>query len=167
MGDLTIKQENFCQAYIVTGNASEAYRRAYNVAKMKPAGIADNASKLLASTNIALRIESLCAAQVERHLDTVEDIARMLHDDRAYARLRGSPAAAVSATMGLAKLRGFFCEKVHHPAPVEVDLLADVSDEEAANLLADRMIEAFTKRQAERAKDRLKSSNGSHSCQFS
>jgi phage terminase small subunit len=36
---LTVKQENFCLAYMETGNASEAYRRAYNAGKMKPAVI--------------------------------------------------------------------------------------------------------------------------------
>ena len=30
MNELTQKQENFCLAYIETGNASEAYRKAYN-----------------------------------------------------------------------------------------------------------------------------------------
>lgn len=34
MASLTIKQEAFCQAYIETGNASEAYRTAYAADKM-------------------------------------------------------------------------------------------------------------------------------------
>ena len=33
---LTPKQEAFCYGYIETGNASEAYRKAYITAKMKP-----------------------------------------------------------------------------------------------------------------------------------
>jgi len=34
MISLTIKQEAFCQAYIETGNASEAYRTAYAADKI-------------------------------------------------------------------------------------------------------------------------------------
>ena len=33
MGNLTPKQEKFCQKYIEMGNASEAYRQAYNASK--------------------------------------------------------------------------------------------------------------------------------------
>lgn len=37
MSELTIKQEkNFCLYHVETGNASEAYRRAYNTDGMKP-----------------------------------------------------------------------------------------------------------------------------------
>ena len=32
---LTVKQYNFCQQYMLTGNASEAYRLSYNAANMK------------------------------------------------------------------------------------------------------------------------------------
>ena len=42
MNELTQKQENFCLAYIETGNASEAYRKAYNAAEIargKAAGL--------------------------------------------------------------------------------------------------------------------------------
>ena len=37
---LTLKQENFCQYYVdIEGNASEAYRMAYNASKMKVYGL--------------------------------------------------------------------------------------------------------------------------------
>lgn len=42
---LTIKQEAFARAYVETGNASEAYRRAYDAARMKPEVIAVKASE--------------------------------------------------------------------------------------------------------------------------
>jgi phage terminase small subunit len=41
---LTQRQETFCLAYIETRNASEAYRRAYNAGKMKPATVNKRAS---------------------------------------------------------------------------------------------------------------------------
>ena len=37
---LTAKQEAFARAYVETGNASEAYRRAYNAENMKQESIA-------------------------------------------------------------------------------------------------------------------------------
>lgn len=60
MPDLTPKQEAFVGAYIETGNATEAYRRSYDVkATTKEVTIRVNAAKLLADTNIALRIQTL------------------------------------------------------------------------------------------------------------
>ena len=45
---LTIKQEAFARAYVETGNASEAYRLAYDAARMKPEVIAVKASEFCA-----------------------------------------------------------------------------------------------------------------------
>lgn len=36
---LTPKQARFCQAYLETGNASEAYRQAYDASRMKAASV--------------------------------------------------------------------------------------------------------------------------------
>ena len=49
----TPKQERFVAEYIRTANASEAYRLAYKVGKMKPATINHNAFDLLQNPNIA------------------------------------------------------------------------------------------------------------------
>lgn len=56
---LTAKQENFCLAYLETGNASEAYRRAYSAEKMKPETIHKRASELLADGEVSGRIAEL------------------------------------------------------------------------------------------------------------
>ena len=56
---LTIKQENFCLAYFKTGNASEAYREAYDVSKMKPETINRRAHDLVYNGKIKARIEDL------------------------------------------------------------------------------------------------------------
>lgn len=59
---LTQKQELFCNYYVECGaNASEAYRRAYDVSKMKDESINVNASKLRANTKVAQRIKALQA----------------------------------------------------------------------------------------------------------
>lgn len=56
---LTIKQENFCNFYLESGNASEAYRRAYNCGRMKVKQIWEESSKLLASPKVAQRVKEL------------------------------------------------------------------------------------------------------------
>ena len=111
---LTPKQEAFCQAYIETGNASEAYRRSYSVERMKPNVVNVKACQLLATANISVRVAELKAMHAERHAMTVDDIAEMLKQDRQFAREMSTPAAAVSATMGLAKLYGHLRDKVDH-----------------------------------------------------
>jgi phage terminase small subunit len=56
---VTAKQELFCLAYIETGNASEAYRRSYSCKGSKPNSIHVSACQLLASPNVALRVNEL------------------------------------------------------------------------------------------------------------
>lgn len=56
---LTPKQEAFCLAYLETGNASEAYRRAYSAQNMKPESVAVAASRALSNAKVALRISEL------------------------------------------------------------------------------------------------------------
>jgi phage terminase small subunit len=115
---LTPKQEAFCLAYVETGNASEAYRRAYDASNSKPDSINVAASKLLADGKIKLRVADLKQSHVDRHNVTVDDIRKMLLDDRAFARDLETPAAAVSATMGLAKLYGHLTDKVQHSGQI-------------------------------------------------
>ncbi|MFR4026934.1 MAG: terminase small subunit [Alistipes indistinctus] len=56
---LTIKQEKFCNKYLECGNASEAYRYAYDCSKMSDNSVWCNASQLLADTKVAQRLEYL------------------------------------------------------------------------------------------------------------
>lgn len=122
---MTPKQEKFCALYIELGNASEAYRQAYDAARMKPESIAVQAAKMLASPKIALKVEMLKAQHAERHDMTVDRIRDMLLEDRDFARRMETPAAAVSATMGLAKLYGHLREKVEHSGGVAIKVSAE------------------------------------------
>lgn len=57
---LTPKQQRFCEEYIKTGNASEAYRIAYPTSvNWKPDTVKVNASKLLSDTNISLTVKAM------------------------------------------------------------------------------------------------------------
>lgn len=63
---LTPKQENFCMAYIESGNASAAYRQSYLAEKMKPETVNRKATELMANGKIAARVELLQEAAKER-----------------------------------------------------------------------------------------------------
>lgn len=56
---LTPKQEAFCNYYIETGNASEAYRRAFCCEKMSSKTVRVKASLLLTKDNIRVTVEKL------------------------------------------------------------------------------------------------------------
>ena len=56
---ITVKQENFCNKYIETGNASEAYRFAFSCAKMKDKTVWEMASRLLNKVKVDARIKEL------------------------------------------------------------------------------------------------------------
>ena len=126
MEKLTQKQEAFARAYVETGNASEAYRRAYDAARMKPEAIHVNASKLLADTKVALRVDALQAKHAKRHDITVDRITEMLLDDRTLARSNDQPAAAVSAAMGIAKLHGLIIDKSKVELATHEDALTEL-----------------------------------------
>ena len=118
---LTAKQEAFARAYIETGNASEAYRRAYDVENCKPEGIWVNACKLLKSANVSLRVEQLKAEVAERHDITVDLITDGYLEAAELARATASAQALTGAYTALAKLHGLIVDKSQNTS-VTVDL---------------------------------------------
>lgn len=57
---LTAKQEAFSQEYVRNGgDASAAYRKAYDASRMKPESVNVNASKLLKNAKVAPRVAEL------------------------------------------------------------------------------------------------------------
>lgn len=106
---LTPKQEKFCQLYIELGNASEAYRQSYSAGKMKPEAVHVQAARLQDNPKIALRIIELQAEHAQRHRVTVDDLLVELEEARraALSAETVQASAAVTATMGKAKLLGF------------------------------------------------------------
>ena len=61
---LTQKQEAFALAYFETGNASEAYRRSYNAANMKPETVTNKAHALIKRGDVRARLDELNASAV-------------------------------------------------------------------------------------------------------
>lgn len=129
MNNLTPKQEKFAQLYVELGNASEAYREAYD-SKAKPECVHVNASKLLSDARVSLRVSELKGEVIERHRVTVDSLMEELEEARQLALATDAPAPAVSATMGKAKLAGLDKQIIDHTssdgslAPTRIELVA-------------------------------------------
>ena len=112
-GDLTIKQDKFCRAYIgpAEGNASEAYRTAYNTQNCSMSTVNRNAKALLDDSKIAARVDQLKAEQANQNAITIEEITAGLRRAAESAAAAGHESAATQALLGLAKLGGLLVEK--------------------------------------------------------
>ena len=108
---LTPKQESFCLFYLETGNASEAYRRAYSCQKMKPETINRTAKGMLDNPKIAARLAELRAPVVKKAQITLEGHLADLKRLRDKAERDGKFSAAVTAEMARGKASGLYVEK--------------------------------------------------------
>jgi phage terminase small subunit len=106
-------RERFAQEYHATGNASEAFRRAKPAArKWKENSINSRACQMLTEAKVQQRLEELQAEAAERHGTTIDSLTTELEAARDGAMSTGQFSAAVSATMGKAKLHGLVKDKV-------------------------------------------------------
>ena len=105
---MTPKQEQFARLYVETGNASEAYRQAYNTDNMKPETVTNEAYKLLQDPDISAMVDGLKEEARRRHAVTVGDLLHELEQARAAALAAPTPqsSAAVSANDGQGKNAG-------------------------------------------------------------
>lgn len=78
---LTLKQEKFCQYYVdIDGNASEAYRMAYDCSKMKQESIWRNAHALMQSIKVSTRIKEIREKRAKESEVKRETVERVLMD---------------------------------------------------------------------------------------
>ena len=89
---LTIKQEKFCNYYIETGNASEAYRRAYDCKNMSEKAIWENASKLLNNTKVAPRVKEL-----QDELKDISDMHNTWIERKDFEKLTPKQKSAIKS----------------------------------------------------------------------
>ncbi len=110
-GKLTLKQDLFVLAYIETGNATEAYRQAYDVVKWKPQSVNRCAHAMMANIKIVSSVAERRAAHAKRHNVTLDSLTIELEEARKLAMTaREGAAAAVAAVMGKGKLHGLIQE---------------------------------------------------------
>ena len=108
---LTPKQENFCLAYLETGNASEAYRRVYNAQKMKEGTIAKRAHELLSNGKITGRVEALRKPVAEAAQVTLGEHLQQLADLRDKATAAEQFGPAITAEVNRGKAAGLYVER--------------------------------------------------------
>lgn len=117
---LTQKQETFCLEYLKAGNASEAYRMAYDAKSMKPASIHRRAKELMHNGKIAARVAELRAPATKNAQITLGSHLRRLSLLRKKAEKLGQMSAAIAAEVARGKAAGLYVEKVEHTGDVGV-----------------------------------------------
>lgn len=104
---LTEKQEAFALAYFETGNAAEAYRRAYDVDDgAKDGWLYVEACQLLDHPKVSLRLNELRSKAEELAIYSVLEASAAYEKARKIAEEERNPAAMVSAITGRVKLFG-------------------------------------------------------------
>ena len=99
------KHERFAQLLAKGSTADDAYSEAGYTPDRK------NAARLTTNDGVRTRLRELQERAAMKVEMTVADIVRQLAEDRDFARECGSAAAAVSASLGQAKVLGLVVER--------------------------------------------------------
>jgi len=104
--ELTDKQEQYCQHYVVCMNQSTAYRLAYDAESMNSNSVAREACLLHSNPNVTQRIKELQKEAYERNKATIDelvntlsnmvrfDIAELYDDNGNLLPIKGMPLIA-------------------------------------------------------------------------
>lgn len=113
---ITQKQRAYCLAFMETGNSSEAYRRSYDASGMTTASVNRCAKDVYDNVNVSAMIEQLRKKAMKRNEITVDTLLDELEEARKAAldADTAQSSAAVSATMGKARLLGLDKKIVDH-----------------------------------------------------
>ena len=113
---ITQKQRAYCLAFMETGNSSEAYRRSYETSGMTTASVNRCAKDVYDNVNVSAMIEQLRKKAMKRNEITVDTLLDELEEARkaALEADTAQSSAAVSATMGKARLLGLDKKIVDH-----------------------------------------------------
>lgn len=132
--NLTPQQQQFCQHYLQSNDASAAYRQAYKSDSLTAQGIAAKAQALLQQDKVQQHLQQLRTRQGILHGMSIEALLAELEQARQLAldlKIHDKPqiSSAISATLGKAKLLGldkqlFDCnstgETVEKPTIIEL-----------------------------------------------
>ena len=128
---LTPKESAFARLYVETGNATEAYRQAYDH-NGNDATACRGAHDVLHRPTVEAYVAGLQAEHRTRHNVTVDRLTEELEIARQLALQNKSASAAVSATMGKARLHGLLVDKqeqIQRPS-VSFQMILPKADEE-------------------------------------
>lgn len=108
---LTTKQEAFCLAYIESGSASDAYRKAGYSPKMSDKTVWEESCRLLKNPKVAARVQELRQPAAEAAGITLESHLADLERLRDLAKERHQYSAAIAAEIARGKAAGVHVEK--------------------------------------------------------
>ena len=111
LAGLTPKQEAFCLEYLKCGNASEAYRAAYDAGDMKPATINRKAKELMDNGKITARLNVLRQPAVEAAQLTLQEHLSALASLRDKAAMAEKYEPAVKAEELRGKASGHYVDR--------------------------------------------------------
>ena len=127
------RHERFAMALTEGNSVIDAYRTAGYAPNT------GNACRMKADERIRSRVAELRSENRRRHAENIDALITELEEDRNLARRRGNASAAVSATMGIARLQGLL------DAEGSVFLSTDeVHDLPSAVLAATRAVDAVS-----------------------
>ncbi len=108
--------------FIETGNATEAYRQAYNVENMKETTINRNACEILGNNKITTRLDELNEYHQKRHSINVDTLTTK-YMTIYHLHYKDNPGPAKGALDSLAKLHGFMVERgvISHTGHIKHD----------------------------------------------
>ena len=109
---LTAKQEAFAAAVASGKTQADAYRLAYDAENMKESTLWSNASRLMADSKVAARVEDLRKQLENKQLWTREMSVKAL----IGAYKEGNPTAKIAAVKELNAMHGF-------NAPTKLDVI--------------------------------------------
>lgn len=114
--NMTPKQIAFCQAYLETGDASEAWRRSYDASKSNKNSVNRRGHEMLQHSKVIAYLAEERAHIMARHRITVDDLLSELEEARTAALGADTvqSSVAVSATMSKAKLLGLDKQIIDH-----------------------------------------------------
>jgi hypothetical protein len=137
---LTMKEEQFCDAFLVSGDASQSYRAAYNASPRRSGGwVRREAYRLLHKPHIRSRIEALRKKTEASAVYTANEAFRDAGMAFDLARNHEQPSAMVSAVTLRARLAGLMVDKQE---VTEMRKLRDVPSAELERLLVESAREA-------------------------
>ncbi len=111
MKSLTGKQEAFVNKFHQCGNASEAYRHAYNTKNMQAGSIHSEGYELLKNPQITHMLSELQEISAERNAITIDSLTKELVDAWDMAREQGLAHTMITSTMAKAKIHGIGLER--------------------------------------------------------
>jgi hypothetical protein len=115
--NLTPKQAVFVAAYLESGNASAAYRTAYDAVRMKDTTIRVKAAELLRNGNITVRLAELRKAAEEKALVSLGDHMAELAAVRDQAKEAKQFSAAIKAEELRGRLSGLYADQPQQASP--------------------------------------------------